>query len=324
MTPDEIAVLMKVHSEAFKDCIEMFIKEHNRKFDKHEQLINQLNQKCTDLQNSLEFTQGELDVAKRKLASYEDLNQNTQISDIQESIASLETRTDDSIKALNGRCDYLEDSSRRQNLRFTQVPDSAGETWEQSAEHVLGILRDQCDLPEVSLERAHRVGPYDPARTRPIVARFTRFRDRDAALRNYRKVKNPTYKIREDLCEGSKKKRADQWPKMKEAFQNGKTAYFNYTTLVTRDRKPEAPQGRRDAENGSPRTWASAASSDAASSSTSNTHTNGAANHAQAPRTGAGNGNGRGGRGGRGGGGGNSGRGGGSNGGGNGGGRGGK
>ena len=233
MSPEEIAVLLRVHSDAFKDCIDLFVKEQNRKFDKHEQLITELQKKCSSLERSLEYTQSQLDEAKGKLSAFEGEKRNavsTEVKKLKESIQDLDNRTTESFKAVHGRCDYLEDASRRQNLRVIGVPDSAGETWEQSAEHVKTLLKERCDLPDVSLERAHRVGAYDPARTRPIVARFSRFQDREAALRNSRKIRNAKFKFKEDLCEASRKKRADQWPAMQEAFKKGLTAYFNHTT----------------------------------------------------------------------------------------------
>ena len=94
----------------------------------------------------------------------------------------------------------------------------------------------------VELDRAHRVGPLrtgsmkGPKGPRPIVARFTRFADREHALRMAPKLKGNANKIfvREDLCQASLQKINDQREDYQKAKDEGKIAYFSYTKLVTR------------------------------------------------------------------------------------------
>lgn len=64
------------------------------------------------------------------------------------------------------------------------------ETWEQTATAVKTLLEDKMQQrSDLVLERAHRVGLRREGKPRPIVARFLRYADRDAVMRNGRKLK---------------------------------------------------------------------------------------------------------------------------------------
>lgn len=140
------------------------------------------------------------------------------------------------------RVNYQEDYSRRRNLRFSGVHEfSEGETWEQTAASVTKILDEKLQLPKVELERAHRVGPMNPSRPRTIVARFVKFGDREAALRNARKLKGSGIYINEDLCAASQAIKNEQLPQLKQARLEGKIAYFKYTKLIVKNRSTQQP-----------------------------------------------------------------------------------
>lgn len=108
------------------------------------------------------------------------------------------TRKD--IETLEVRCNYLDDYSRRHNLQFVGITEELNETWEQSAEKVSSLLSTTLQVPGIQLDRAHRVGQSFPSRDRPIVARFTKFCDREVVMRNISKLRGPHIYVNEDLC----------------------------------------------------------------------------------------------------------------------------
>ena len=59
------------------------------------------------------------------------------------------------------------------------------------------------ELPNIELERAHRVGQRFEHRFRPISVRFSRFCDREAVMRNVFKLRGTRIFINEDLCPAS-------------------------------------------------------------------------------------------------------------------------
>ena len=65
-------------------------------------------------------------------------------------------------------------------------------------------------------------------------------------MRNAYRLKGTKVSVFEDLSDASQEKRNAQMDEFKAARNAGKIAYFNYTTLVTRERRN--PQGSADAD----------------------------------------------------------------------------
>ena len=52
---------------------------------------------------------------------------------------------------------YQEDYNRRKNLQIIGIEEQSNETWEQTANLVSKILTEKLELPNIQLERAHRM-----------------------------------------------------------------------------------------------------------------------------------------------------------------------
>lgn len=103
---------------------------------------------------------------------------------------------------------YQEDYSRCNNFRISGLKKQPnGKTWEQTAVPVSTLRQDKLQLPSVNLERAHRVGPVVPSRPRAVVVRFEKIDDREAVMRNGKKLKGSGIYINEDLCPASQEKK---------------------------------------------------------------------------------------------------------------------
>ncbi len=155
-------------------------------------------------------------------------------------------KSEERCKELEDRANYQEDYNRRNNLQIVGVEEpSEGETWEQTAVKVSELLTNKLELPNIELERAHRVGQRDAHRHRTIVARFTRYGDREAVMRNVTKLKGTRIYITEDLCPASQNIRKAQIPAMKQAKSEGKVAYFRHTKLIIKERPNSGGSSRR-------------------------------------------------------------------------------
>ena len=140
-------------------------------------------------------------------------------------------------KSTAARIDYLEDQSRRNNLRFDGLHEDNGENWEQSTKKVQDLLSQKLGFENsISIERAHRVGKINPQKPRTIVAKFLNFNDKQNIIRNSHKLRGSNVFINEDLSLASLAKRREQLPQLKEARSRGKIAYFVHTKLVVKDR----------------------------------------------------------------------------------------
>jgi len=141
------------------------------------------------------------------------------------------------------RLDYQDDQGRRNNLRFSGIPEERGETWEMCQRKLSDLLRQHLHITP-KIERAHRVGRPTHDRPRDIVAKFASFVDREAVFKDKAKFKNAPGRVfvNEDFCAGTIKARKDQLEQLRQARSEGKNAFFSYRKLVVTERqRPRAP-----------------------------------------------------------------------------------
>lgn len=181
----------------------------------------------SELTRSLEYTQKDVDELTQQV-----VQQENEDSQNKSTIKELKTHLQDSekvIKDLEGQGNYQEDHNRRNNLQIIGVEEkSGGETCEQTAVQVSKLL-EKFQLPSIQFERAHRVGQRSEDRGRAIIARFSRFGDREAVIRNVKKLRETKIFINEDMCPASQCIRKVQLPLLKEARIEGKISFFSVT-----------------------------------------------------------------------------------------------
>ena len=188
-----------------------------------------------DLKQSLEFSQAEIADLKSQLAIQRD-----EIDEKDIRIETLENIT----AALRSKQTYLENQSRRNNLRANGIPENGYESWDKVEVKLIRVLVEQLNLDyEPEIERAHRVGkttkpdgsPLDKLRT--IVSKFYDWKVKENILHAARKVKPRGIYVSEDLAEDTRLRRKEHIDKLKEAKAQGKTAYFVLDKLVIRNKQ---------------------------------------------------------------------------------------
>lgn len=191
--------------------------------------VDDLLKTVTELKKSLEFTQKNVE----KLDTMA-----TKLEDAEGEIGSLQKTLDEQ----SSKMEYLENQSRRNNIRVSGIPESADETWEIVEEKVKKAIREKLDM-EIDIERAHRVErKKKPERAkksgqpRTIVCRLKNWKQKEAVVRKARKEKPEGLFICEDLAVATLEKRASQVEKLKAAKKAGKTAYFILDRLIIRDK----------------------------------------------------------------------------------------
>lgn len=215
MDSSVLKTFLAAQEQSYRGAMEVFTKEVNEK-------CKQLQTTVQDLKTSLEFFQKEVDDLKHQLNQVKQENENNKSIIFKQSEDLLVNLK--SIEVLKDRCNYQEDYNRRNNLQFVGIEEDLSETWEQSAEKVSHLLEDKLQLPNIQLERAHRVGQHYPNRQRPIIARFTRFCDREAVMRNVSKLRGSRIYVNEDLCPASQEIKRAKLPLLKQAKSEGKVA----------------------------------------------------------------------------------------------------
>lgn len=102
---------------------------------------------------------------------------------------------------LKAAADDAENRLLRNNLLFFGIKDSQTETWAESEDAVVGLCAQSLNITidKSQLERAHRIGSFQPNKNRPIVAKFCRFKDKDFILASGAKLKDTDFAVREDF-----------------------------------------------------------------------------------------------------------------------------
>ena len=84
----------------------------------------------------------------------------------------------------------LENQTRRENLVFHGISEDPDENWQDSENKIRTYVCDDLGIDEssISIERAHRL--KTKTFPRPIIAKFTMFKDRDRILNSYREKRD--------------------------------------------------------------------------------------------------------------------------------------
>lgn len=236
--------LIKVQAEETKLYLEAALSKQADDLKSHfDNALKELYKKVDDLKQSLEFSQQDITELKSQLA-----RQQEDLWEKDEKILNLQTNVSDMRKKLT----YQENQSRRNNLRVNGIPEDKYETWEKTEDKLKIMLMERLDLDtEPAFERVHRVGrtrtsdgsPLDRPRT--IVCKLYDWKVKEAILRSARKVKPEGIYVSEDLAEETLKRRKELLPKLKDAKDHGKIAYFVLDKLIIKD-KPRTMLRRRE------------------------------------------------------------------------------
>lgn len=135
--------------------------------------IKALQSKNTEVIDSLSFILKENEELKEEVRGFHD-----EMRDTREDMLRLE----EDIKALKARSVTLESHSRRNNLRFFNIPEEHHESYEDAEQLVKSFikehLQDDALASRVKIERAYRVGKKHEGKVRPLIAKFWSFKDK--------------------------------------------------------------------------------------------------------------------------------------------------
>ena len=90
----------------------------------------------------------------------------------------------------------------------------------------------------MEIERAHRAGTKNRSKPRTIVCKLLRFKDKQNILRKAKLLKGTNIFINEDYCQDTVEHRKELWEEVKVLRGQGKIAYLNYRSIVSRDKVP--------------------------------------------------------------------------------------
>lgn len=125
---------------------------------------------------------------------------------------------------------YLESYSRRENLIISGLPEEQDETAVQTLAILQNFMDNELDVEDanqIQFQRVHRLGKPNSRRPRAIIARFLKYPDKERILSRGRNLRDKDIFMFSDYPETIQQSRRRQLKKLKEAKENGKTAYFS-------------------------------------------------------------------------------------------------
>ena len=183
----------------------------------HRILLRSVKRENQELKRSLEFTQAQLKDASDKDVEYEN------------KLKGLKLRTnetDEYNEGIEDQLEYLENQSRRNNVKIMGIDEDLEEkTWDDTEKIVRKIIREKLNVEEeIAIERAHRVGKRPRQSTprpdglkvndrpRTAIVKFTRWKQKEEILRAARQKKPMGVMFCPDLAKRTLQRRAEDIP----------------------------------------------------------------------------------------------------------------
>ena len=235
VTLDILKEMLEIQNRPYRTTFQMLV-------DDVKPEVRSLRKDADDLKLSLQFTQSQVDDHKKISETAK-----AKMVEIEDRVKLLETNMDD-YYSLEGHCenleekqDYLENMSRRNNIKILGlIEDTEREkTWEDTETLVKKTVREQLHIEEeILIERAHRVGKPLPSYAknsdgtnrkvppRPVVVRFTSWKQKEAILATARKIKPKEIKFCQDLSSRTLQRRAEKIPQLIRERKKGNIAYL--------------------------------------------------------------------------------------------------
>ena len=182
--------LLKVQERMFKNLFDSLLANVNARLDSVIGQVAEIKARLdiyekdtSDLKVSLEFSQKDIKDLKPCSSRLHEVEE-----EIEKMCGSLDYHTD--------KIEYLENQSRRSNIRIDGIREEEAETWDNTETKVKEILKEKLNLDEEpDIERAHRVGRRANAttgsvrRSRTIVCRLRDWKQKEKIIRGARRIK---------------------------------------------------------------------------------------------------------------------------------------
>ena len=128
--------IIETQQQTLRGFLQTYMETVDKRMDK---FIQDTTRNICELKSSLEFSQGEIDQLKN--------NQKENTVKIDSVVIQLDNIVAD-LKKIENNCDYIENQSRRNNLRIDGIEEIHGENWAQTEDLVRENLQSVLSIPD--------------------------------------------------------------------------------------------------------------------------------------------------------------------------------
>lgn len=146
-------------------------------------IISNLKKEVSELQLGMSEIHDSLDFAHREIWDLQSMLSKRQVTDgpVDPAMKERLVKVEKNVGSLELHVDYLDNYSRRNNIRIDGVTEATGETWDSTESKCQKLFND-LGLTGLQVQRAHHTGPKRQGKPRMIVIQMTSFKDREAIL----------------------------------------------------------------------------------------------------------------------------------------------
>lgn len=123
----------------------------------------------------------------------------------------------------------LQSREMRDNLLFYGIKEEKDETDKDCVDKVLNIVEKELKIPhakQIPIHRAHRMGRYQHTKTRPIVAKFAFYPNREEIRKSAKNLEGTQYSISQQFPREIQERRRQLVPILKDAKSKGQKAHI--------------------------------------------------------------------------------------------------
>ena len=228
---DEVNIALNM-AEDFGSKLQLVL----QKLTSLESIVEGVLQRFNNRESSVNCIKGEVAALSAKTDDFEKVvgTMDTSLTFLNSEIEQLKSRVNENeaaMKSLNSRILYQDVYSRRENLRFFNIPESTNTTEENVEELIYRFMERELKVEnsrDIEFQRVHRIGAKKPDSPRPIIARFLRFPDREKVFKRVLELKDEIdVKLYADYPKEIQERRRKFWPRLKRAREEGKRAFFD-------------------------------------------------------------------------------------------------
>ena len=199
--------------------------------------FNMINQRMQEIHNRLDSLNNLEQFVNSVKHELHDMNSNMQdilnkthnMDKRIHAIESTQAKTQNDITDIQAR-------SMRDNLIFTNIEENINETNEETESKLRVFMTEKMKINEekvtqISFERVHRLAGARRRGPRNIVAKFSRYKDREDVRKNASNLRGTNFSVFQQFPQSIDEQRRSLVPIMNDARRQGKKAYISYNRL---------------------------------------------------------------------------------------------
>ena len=236
--------MLEIQDQAYRSSLQLFMNDVKTE-------IKELRKDLNEVVKSVSFLSNDNDRIKVDLKGHEAITAN-----LAQKVDRFEVYVNEGFEDIADHTEYLENQSRRNNLKILGVPESPDEkSWDETEKKVKALVKSELGVSDdFEIERAHRVGRFQKnenrsmwinntnqkPKPRPIVAKLRSWKTKEMIVKKARQMKPKGIMFFNDLSQRTLMKRKGQVDDLIRARERGKDAFFVLDRLIIKDKPPDA------------------------------------------------------------------------------------